>query len=237
MGRKPRTTEPIVSRRNLLKTGTAGVLGVAAAGALRPTQASADDGDPIILGEENFTFSETKIQKVDAESLSIFPAITAGRVLSADGFFGPGPAISANLADGTAISGGGGQIGVSGGGDNQGVWGISPLGAGVQGTTDVGTAVKAQALQLNEGTALEAIGPVKFSTSGLATIAAGTERVTVNPGVPLSSDSKVLAMLQEDTGNRSTVERVGRDPSSDTFQIVLTRPSKRAVQVGWFLIS
>jgi hypothetical protein len=116
--------------------------------------------------------------------------------------------------------------------------GDNTTGIGVQGRTQVGTGIKAEAAHFQlEGTAFEAVGPVKFSTSGLADVAASTDRVTVNPGVPITAQSKVLAMLQGNSGNKAMVEHVELNPEADTFQVVLTKIPARPVQIAWFLIS
>jgi hypothetical protein len=256
MGKKSHTQEP-VSRRNLLKKGAAGALGAAAATAITATPASADDGDPIILGQENFSSSPTVIKPtqfgvgdslafgggflsaVSAEGPIVFgtsdlrggflriatdftsPAISASTPLS-------GPAISAD-AQGTGI--------IASGIHGPGVRGESADAAGVHGRSHHGRGVLAEISLVYDGLAFEAVGPVKFSTSGLADVAASTDRVTVNPGVPVTSQSKVLAMLQGNSGSRAMVEHVEVDPAGGTFQIFLTRPSIRAVQIAWFLIS
>jgi hypothetical protein len=126
-------------------------------------------------------------------------------------------------SSGTAILGSGKSIGVIGqtGQIGAGVLGSSGGGIGVHGRSDVGTGIKAEAVHPEEGgfgTAFEAIGPVKFSTAGLADVAASTDRVTVNPGVPISPQSKVLAMLQGNSGNKAMVEHVEVNPVADTFR-------------------
>jgi hypothetical protein len=121
-----------------------------------------------------------------------------------------------------------------------GVLGESGQGIGVHGRSQVGTGIKAEGVHPEEGgfgTAFEAVGPVKFSTSGLADVAASTDRVTVNPGVPISPQSKVLAMLQGNSGNKATVEHIEVNPEANTFQVVLTRIPARPVQIAWFLMS
>jgi hypothetical protein len=245
MGKKSHTQEP-VSRRNLLKKGAAGALGAAAATAITATPASAADGDPIILGQENAAFSPTRITLLDGGGhvLDIFPGgggpPLGARVLSAAAGDGSEPAISA-----FAVSGGPGIRAI---GKTEGVVGIGVLGAGVlgdnttgigvQGRTQVGTAIKAEAAHIEPQTlAFEAVGPVKFSTSGLADVAASTDRVTVNPGVPITAQSKVLAMLQGNSGNKATVEHVELNPEAATFQVVLSKVPARPVQVAWFLMS
>ena len=248
MGRKgdnmhseSRTQEANVTRRNLLKKGAAGALGAAAATAITATPAAAADGDPVILGQDNVASSPTTIRDVDRfGQLDILPGSSA-QVLSA-GSIGPGPAIFALNVGGAAIVGSGKTIGVIGetGQIGAGVLGSSGEGIGVHGRSDVGTGIKAEGVHPEEGgfgTAFEAVGPVKFSTSGLADVGASTDRVTVNPGVPISSQSKVLAMLQGISGNKAMVEHVEVNPAADTFQVVLTRVPARPVQIAWFLIS
>jgi hypothetical protein len=239
MGKKSHTREP-VTRRNLLKKGAAGALGAAAATAITATPASAADGDPVILGGDNVASSPTTIRDADYfGELDILPASSVAQVLSA-GSAGPRPSIFAGNVGGPAIVGSGKTQGVIGqtGAIGAGVLGSSGEGIGVHGLSSVGTGIKAEAAHFQlEGTAFEAVGPVKFSTSGLADVAASTDRVTVNPGVPVTSQSKVLAMLQGNSGSRAMVEHVEVDPAGGTFQIFLTRPSIRAVQIAWFLIS
>jgi PPE-repeat protein len=236
MGKKSHLQEP-VTRRNLLKKGAAaGALGAAAATAITATPASAADGDPIILGRVNEAFSPTQITLFDVgDSLDIFGG---GSVLRADMGFG-GPVISAHTLGGPAISASAEGAGVIGFGQiGPGVSGASGVGIGVRGRTEVGTGIKAEAAHFeSEGTAFEAVGPVKFSTSGLADVAAPTDRVTVDPGVPITSRSKVLAMLQGNSGNKAAVEHVEVNPVAATFQVVLTKVPARSVQIAWFLIS
>jgi hypothetical protein len=232
---KSRTKEPNVTRRKLLKTGAAGVLGTAAATTIMATPASAADGDPVILGQNNTSFLATGITNPDTlDGLSF-----GGGFLQSVRSFG-GPAISASTLGGPAMSADAEGTGVIGFGQlGAGISGLSGDGIGVHGRSDHGTGIKAEAgphVQ-SEGTAFEAVGPVKFSTSGLAAVGASTDRVTVNPGVPISPQSKVLAMLQGNSGSKAMVEHIEVDPAADTFEIFLTKPSIRAVQVSWFLIS
>jgi hypothetical protein len=246
MDKKSHTKEP-VTRRNLLKKGAAGALGAAAATAITATPASAADGDPVILGQENVASSPTRIRLFDnlEDILDIFPAphpLFPGRVLRVVGGLGAGSAFSAFAQSGTAISAIGQTNGVIGqtGRFGVGVSGLSGEGIGVLGRSEVGTGIKAEGVHPEEGgfgTAFEAVGPVKFSTSGLADVAASTDRITVAPGVPVTSQSKVLAMLQGNSGNKAMVEHVELDGVASMFQVVLTKVPARPVQIAWFLIS
>jgi hypothetical protein len=232
------------SRRELI-AGAAGALGVVAAQSVAGAQtALAADGDPIILGQENAASSRTRITLLDGGGhvLDIFPGgggpPLGARVLSAAAGFGSEPAISAFANSGTAFRAIGKTEGVVGIGVlGAGVLGDNTTGIGVQGRTQVGTGIKAEAAHIEEGTAFEAVGPVRFSTSGLADVAVSTDRVTVNPGVPITAQSKVLAMLQGNSGNKSMVEHVEVNPADGTLLVVLTKPPARSVQVAWFLIS
>jgi hypothetical protein len=189
--------------------------------------ALANDGDPLILGQENVASSTTTVSVRDEPDLvQIFSPSGILNVSTGFGAYG----ISVTALSGTAISAGGEQIGVIGEGYNQkGVWGTSSLGIGVHGFSEVGTGIKAEATEVNEGTAFEPVGPVKFSTSGLAAIAVSADRATVDPGVPITTQSKVLATLQGKAGNKSMVEHVELNPAAGTFQIILTKPAMRAV--------
>jgi hypothetical protein len=259
MDKKSHAQEP-VTRRNLLKKGAAaGALGAAAATTITATPASAADGDPVILGQENFASSPTVIKQTDprvSDSLSFgggsLSAVSADgpivfgtldlrgeflRIRRIEGFF---PCISATSElGGLAISGDSQGAGVKGSGIHGfGVFGESSDAAGVHGRSHHGVGVLAESSQFQFGElAFQAIGPVKFSTSGLADVAASTDRVTVNPGVPITAQSKVLAMLQGNSGNKATVEHVELNPEAATFQVVLTRVPARPVQIAWFLMS
>jgi hypothetical protein len=216
--------------------GAAGALGAAAATAITATPASAADGDPLILGQVNESFSATSIINPDVVGL--------GLVFNGGGFLSAvtdlGTCFSASTLGGPAIFADAGGSGVIASGYRVvGVRGESGNGIGVHGRSEIGTGIKAEAgphVQ-SEGTAFEAVGPVKFSTSGLADIGPSTDRVTVNPGVPITSQSKVLAMLQGNSGNKAMVEHVELNAAAGTFQVVLTKASARPVQTAWFLMS
>jgi hypothetical protein len=82
MDTESRIKEPSVTRRNILRKGAAGALGAAAASAITATRASAADGDPIILGQENFASSPTVIKQTqpgDTSSLAFRGGFPLGR--------------------------------------------------------------------------------------------------------------------------------------------------------------
>jgi hypothetical protein len=126
----------------------------------------------------------------------------------------------------------------------RGVTGRSAAGRGVNGLATSGRGVHGQATSgiggyftTTSGTALQATGPVRFSSSGLATITLGSRNVTIFPGIDLTAGSKILAMLQTDPGGTTTVQRVAVDSVADSFTIYLTANAVRNVKVSWFVIS
>jgi hypothetical protein len=137
-------------------------------------------------------------------------------VLSGIGVFGAGPlGVAGSSPNGTGVRGIGGR----------GVHGMTKTVAGVGVLAEVEEA----------GTAFEAKGPVKFSSAGLATIAAGTNSVTVSPGQYLTIDanSKILATLQSPGG---ALLNVIRNVVNNTFAINLTGNATADVIVAWFLM-
>jgi hypothetical protein len=137
---------------------------------------------------------------------------------------------------------------------SRGVWGRSNAGRGVYGQASTGRGVDGQATSgrgvsgtattgtggyftATTGTALRAEGPVRFKTSGLATITTGTRSVTVTPGLDLTSSTKILALLQGDAGGSTAVQRVAIEMVANTFTIRLTANTVRNVRVSWFAIS
>jgi hypothetical protein len=116
----------------------------------------------------------------------------------------------------------------------RGVLGRSASGQGVRGEATNGTGGYFTA---TDGTALHAVGPVRFSSAGLATIAAGTKSVVVTPGLDVTTSSKVLALPQTNPGGTTTVQRIARNATANTFTIYLTANATANTTVAWFVIS
>lgn len=103
-----------------------------------------------------------------------------------------------------------------------GVFGLSQVsgGTGVVATGDVGVDVRGRAL---------------FSSSGTATVRAGTRSVDVATEFTLSKGSRILATLQGSPGNGAVVQAaIPQDERS--FRIVLSEPVARDVTIAWFVI-
>jgi hypothetical protein len=76
-----------------------------------------------------------------------------------------------------------------------------------------------------------------FNTAGLATIAAGTNSVTVTPGFDIRATSKVIAVLQGSPGGSTVLRYVTRDTVNDRFTIRLSANATANTAVAWFVIS
>jgi hypothetical protein len=116
----------------------------------------------------------------------------------------------------------------------RGVDGVATGGRGVSGSATTGTGGYFAA---TTGTALQAVGPVRFSSAGLATIPSGSKSVTVSPGIDITGASKVLALPQTNPGGSTTIQRISRNTVADTFTIFLTANATANTTVAWFLIS
>jgi hypothetical protein len=115
-----------------------------------------------------------------------------------------------------------------------GVMGLANTGIGTRGYAVTGTALYASTSGPKVGTALRAIGRVKFDNcSGVATIAAGHNSVTVTPGSDMLATSAVVATLMGSAGGTTTVHRVVVNAVADTFTIYLTANATAAVTVAW----
>jgi hypothetical protein len=161
--------------------------------------------------------------------------------------FGPSPAgVVGRSAAGTGVAGTSGVgsmtfpettgvFGRAGGVASTGVMGVSSDGIALRGETADGTALKVEAT--GAGRALEADGPVKFSTSGVGTIASGTANKQVTPGVDLGPQSKLIVTLNGNPGTGITLWRAVINGSTDTFTVFLTGPAAADTRFCWFVLS
>jgi hypothetical protein len=242
-----------VSRRALL--GAAGGIVVGAV-LTRPAPARAADGDPLILGIENFGSGDVTSLKTDGPALSIVGNgddntlrvrndQEDGSAISAEGGY-----TTLQVRDGkvgidasgevTGVSGYGQVTGVSGYGLTTGLRGFSPHRVGVRGEggavglagiSAAGIGVKAQSGKA--GVALNVRGRSQFSTAGSTTIAQGELSVTMTSPVPLSETSLILATPQSAGG---VIGSASKNIAGGTFTLALVEPATRDVEVAWFVI-
>jgi hypothetical protein len=87
------------------------------------------------------------------------------------------------------------------------------------------------------GTALQAVGAVRFNSSGVGTIQSGTKSRKVTPGVDITASSKVLVTLMGNPGGSIVLHRVARDAANDQFTVYLTANATANTPFAWFVIS
>lgn len=104
---------------------------------------------------------------------------------------------------------------------SRGVWGRSGSGVGLYG-------------QANSGLALQTSGRAKFSTSGVATIGAGNNRVTVTPGVNVTAGSFVLLTPKANLGGRDLWFTT--NATQNKFTIRMSSPRSSGTKVAWLLL-
>ena len=138
---------------------------------------------------------------------------------------------------------------IYGGSDHYGLYGHTTTGIGTYGQATEGYGVKGYATtgtagyfqtpkqvgSPHTGYALRANGRVKLDRcAGVATIAAGTKSVTVEPGIELVGASAVVATLQGSAGSETTtVSRVLVNTTANRFTIYLTAKATQQVKVAW----
>jgi hypothetical protein len=105
---------------------------------------------------------------------------------------------------------------------SRGVWGSSPAGAGLYGESD-------------SGFGLQVVGRATFSTSGVATISAGNDHVTVTPGVNVTASSFVLLTAKTSVGGRDIW--FTQDTTADTFTIHMSSSRSSSTRIAWLFLS
>lgn len=121
-------------------------------------------------------------------------------------------------------------IGVEG--DGLGEGGIGVFGATSANSGGVGVYATAP----NPGsTALQVQGSAVFSSSGRATVPAGSDRITVT-GPTVGPASTVLATVQQDKPGVA-VRAAVPDPAAGSFTILLTQASTTETAVAWFVMN
>ena len=113
-----------------------------------------------------------------------------------------------------------------------GVAGLSVASTGVFGSSSSGVGVQCTA---TTGLALRARGRVRFSTSGVATIRAGSSSKTVTPGVPVTRGSFVLLTPKVNIGSRALWFTTNL--RADRFTIHMSSPRRSSgTRVAWLLL-
>jgi hypothetical protein len=135
---------------------------------------------------------------------------------------------------GENTGGGEGVRGTSAGAFAVGVSGVTQAGGtGVLGTSDGGVGVLAVE-GTGAGAALQVSGRAAFSSSGVATIAAGASQITI--AATLGADSLVLAILQQDRPGIH-VRSAAPDVAAQAITVRLNQAVGQTTRVGWFVVN
>jgi hypothetical protein len=192
--------------------------------------ASGNDGDPIIVGQTVTTDGTQTKLLYDSEDTPIGASLFEVQTRGTD------VAIQGESVYGYGVLGESRGFGVRGfGQDGGGVYG--------QGGTEVGGLVGSVGVRAegavddfgNYDVGLQSIGQVQFSkASATAKVASGQNSVTVHVKFDLRTGSMVLATSQSSGGS---VKYVQKNPTNDTFTIVLRKAATKDTLVAWFVIS
>ena len=197
-----------VDRRSLLRrvgVAAAAAAGVAAVGA---SEASANSGDPVILGRPNSSDSDYTMMGASGTVLLVNSSATRpGPALNVLGNGNDAIEAKAFTAGRSAIfahndgESAGGQVayGVFGGAANgEGVHGQGRRGVVGVSQSSGGIGVRAEA-GAEGSTALQVIGKTSFTRSGVASVLAATNSVAVKPNGGVGTASFVVATVQGTT--------------------------------------
>jgi hypothetical protein len=245
---RPESKSP--SRRALLAGALGGIGALAATAIGRVNQVRAADGDPVLVGASHTGDGSTIISTTGDAA---FVGITSEDDGTGVAGWATHPTGSTTGVNGESESPGG--FGVTGHaraptGKATGVWGStsSTSGRGVVGTAshNRGTTYGVYGQSLSRagvgvfgqgtptGLALQAAGRVKFSTSGVATIAAGNTRITVTPGVDVTSRSFVLLTPRVNLGGRDLW--FSTNATYNKFSIRMSSKRSSGTKVAWLLL-
>lgn len=215
------TTTQSKSRRALL-AGALGGLGAWAASAVgRASGVRAADGETVLVGGEYQSSSVTQISNL-ANSGIVLQGISSsgtGVAGASNSFYGIQATSNTGSGLGAFSSSGMGVYGASQ--SHRGVWGFSDTGTGLFGSCGTGLALHAE-------------GRIKFSTSGVATIPAGSSSRTVTPGVNVTSGSFLLLTPKVNLGTRALWFTT--DATNNRFTIRMSSSRSTGTKIAWLLL-
>lgn len=220
--------------------------------------ASANDGDPLLLGQENTATNTTTITGTPGTAFSAIASTgygVSGQSGQGSGVYGvstgnfDSAGIQGYSSNGYGVIGNGGNAGVYGGGGTAGygVWGHGN--PGVRATSIFGPdglALHVEGTSTFDKEAAFADGAVfegdasfngRFNSarSGKATVTGGNISVTVT-GVSLTSASAVFAIIQQ---NRSGIWVRAAVPNvaASSFTLFLNASVPASTRVAWFVVN
>lgn len=222
MGTAVSTTPAQSKSRRALLAGALGGLGAWAASAVgRASRVRAADGETVLVGGEYQSSSVTKISNLSNNGVVLEGISSSGTgvVGVSSSFYGVQAISNTGSGVGAFSTSGVGVYGASQ--SHRGVWGFSDAGTGLFGSCSTGLALRAE-------------GRIKFSTSGVVTIPAGSSSRTVTPGVNVTSGSFVLLTPKVNIGSRALWFTT--NATTDKFTIRMNSPRSSGTKVAWLLV-
>jgi hypothetical protein len=212
------------SRRAILAGALGGIGALAASAIGRTTSVLAATNDPVLVDNAHTGAGTTQITSTGSQAFRVIKSNAPGRAIH-------GEATSTDpggwgVVGETQSTAGTGVLGFASNnvGTSWGVYGesFSPSGVGVVAWNGTG------------GLAFRSQGRAKFSTSGVASIPAGSTSKTINPGVNVTSKSFVLLTPKTNIGTRALW--FSTNPSTDRFTIRMNSARSSSTRVAWLLL-
>jgi hypothetical protein len=219
----------------VLGSGPIGVRGLSAAPAGRGVLGSATATSGLALGVFGYSDSTGGVGvQGDAKAVT---GITRGVVGTSASPGGTGVQGFSSATSGETV----GVEGRSDSSDGIGVWGRAEVGSGLGVYGEGGPTGAGGYFAAADGApgslGIAVLGRAEFSTCGIATIPVASSSVVVSPGVEITSNTKVLATLQDQgSPTRPCVSHVLPNTAANTFQIFLNESTSDPTPVAWFVI-
>lgn len=213
----------------MLRKGAALAAGAAAASVAAQTGvASADTGDPVVLGQENEAGGETCIDRTGTTLCASF-----GYQAAADGSWGI-QGVNNSPATGYPASGYPCDAGVFGDTSNAAVAGVlgrnQSTGPAVKGTSSTGIGVQAIS---TSGTALHVTGRAAFTQAGKSVLRRNSYYANVT-GPKVRTGSAILVTLN---GSANVTVRYARRTSATSFRVYFSGRVRANTTFSWFVVN
>ena len=239
-----------IDRRSMLTAAAVTAAGILGAVAL-PSVASANSGDPVLVGQHGVASGTDPALWVDSPGAD--GIIGGSSAAHKSGVYGVGT----NVTESYGVTGDGKTAGVQGRGatTGDGVKGFSTApaksgvygenanwagvsGVGKHGVGGVGGAAGFGVWAVNTtvgGWALGVTGKAMFSRSGIASIAKNKSSVTVTLPLGVDTSSMFVATPQSSLGTGVYVTYAGGSTTT-TFKIHLSKNTTKAGKIAWFVL-
>jgi hypothetical protein len=220
----------------------ASIAALLVAAAMAAPSASGANGDPLLLGQPNWSTSTTylnwhrAVQQMPNSGLAVVGMQAGGVFATSEEYVRQSTWIDGVRAFGNDRGGYfyGVDDGIVAESEYVGLDARAPeLGVRGEGHTGVEAVGGSVGVVARGPVAIDAQGAVSFSSAGLVTIPVGASSAPATPGTDITADSMILATAQTPGGQ---ILRVAKNVTADTIRVYLANPATQAVQVAYFVI-